>query len=480
MFSGFWADHWTYTLDLINSFNSIFPDKEEEMLWDSAKIPFFLSPSVVKPRSSRYVLVDDVQRPGKKTVRIYKSVSQWGEPDFPHSRHNALMNIFKDPSYVSSSDGTAGAWQQTAQKKTFTVAPITKLSMLALLKFSTLDPYGMGVEMEGGKPGWNDAMNGLPGIIGSGMAETYELLLIVRYVRKVVLQYDRSVSFPKEFSDLLDGLSAALDVYSASDQKAGDDFTYWDTSNHFREVYREATLAVFDGTMIDWSTKHFVALLDAAETKILGGITRALDTNGGLSPTYFYYECVDYDVIENATTSSKVVTAKKFELHTLPLFLEGPVRYLKTVDDVELKREVYANTKASEIYDKELKMFKISGSLTNMRQEIGRMMAFSSGWLENESVWLHMSYKFYLELLRGKLYDAFYLEIKTGLVPFMDADVYGRSPLEAASFIVSSVFPDKKLHGASFLARLSGSTAEFLSMWELIMQGKKTYKQTYK
>ena len=32
-----------------------------------------------------------------------------------------------------------------------------------MLKFSTLDPFGMGVEMEGGKPGWNDAMNGLPG-----------------------------------------------------------------------------------------------------------------------------------------------------------------------------------------------------------------------------------------------------------------------------------------------------------------------------
>ena len=42
--------------------------------------------------------------------------------------------------------------------------------MLAVLKFSTLDPYGMGVEMEGGKPGWNDAMNGLPGILGSSMA----------------------------------------------------------------------------------------------------------------------------------------------------------------------------------------------------------------------------------------------------------------------------------------------------------------------
>ena len=42
---------------------------------------------------------------------------------------------------------------------------ISKLIILGMLKFSTLDPFGMGVEMEGGKPGWNDAMNGLPGTI---------------------------------------------------------------------------------------------------------------------------------------------------------------------------------------------------------------------------------------------------------------------------------------------------------------------------
>ena len=43
------------------------------------------------------------------------------------------------------------------------VTVISKLCILGMLKFSTLDPFGMGVEMEGGKPGWNDAMNGLPG-----------------------------------------------------------------------------------------------------------------------------------------------------------------------------------------------------------------------------------------------------------------------------------------------------------------------------
>lgn len=54
----------------------------------------------------------------------------------------------------------------------------------------------------------------------------------------------------------------------------------------------------------------------------------------------------------------------------------------------------------------------------------------------------------------------------------MDPIKFGRSPLEAASFIVSSAFPDKSLHGSGFLARLSGTTAEFLSMWNTMMMGQ--------
>jgi hypothetical protein len=148
---------------------------------------------------------------------------------------------------------------------------------------------------------------------------------------------------------------------------------------------------------------------------------------------------------------------------------------MKTIGQADQLQAIYTNVKQSELYDSQLQMFKISGSLKKMGQEIGRMVAFSPGWLENESVWLHMSYKFYLELLRGKLYDAFYLEISTGVVAFMDSKRFGRSPLEAASFIVSSAFPDKKLHGAGFLARLSGSTAEFLSMWIILTQGHQPF-----
>jgi hypothetical protein len=116
-------------------------------------------------------------------------------------------------------------------------------------------------------------------------------------------------------------------------------------------------------------------------------------------------------------------------------------------------------------------MYRLSESLVGQSYEIGRMMAFAPGWLENTSIWLHMSYKLYLELLRAGLYTEFWSEVKTGMVAFMDPKVFGRSPLEAASFIVSSSYPDARLHGTGFLARLSGSTAEFLSMWHLMMQG---------
>ena len=139
---------------------------------------------------------------------------------------------------------------------------------------------------------------------------------------------------------------------------------------------------------------------------------------------------------------------------------------------LEIQYFIINFSQASNLYDTKLQMYTLSESLADMGPEVGRMKAFSPGWLENQSIFLHMSYKFYLELLRSGLYKEFYEEIKTGLVPFMDNEVYGRSPLEAASFLVSSAFPDAKLHGASFMARLSGSTAEFLSMWQIMMMGK--------
>ena len=47
--------------------------------------------------------------------------------------------------------------------------------------------------------------------------------------------------------------------------------------------------------------------------------------------------------------------------------------------------------------------------------------------------------------------------------------------LENSSFIVSSAYPDPKLHGNGFVARLSGSTAEFIHIWLLMCLGDKPF-----
>jgi hypothetical protein len=454
-------------------------DKEEHLLWDSDPIPFFISPTVVLPRHLRYSLVNNPDSPASSptsTIRVYNAIAAMGSPLYPPARATAMSEIWGDASsFVADASGAGNAWQRSVMggNRPFTVTVIAKLAMLGLLKFSTLDPRGMGVEMEGGKPGWNDAMNGLPGLIGSGMPETYEMLRILRFVSTAVTKYARAVDFPTEFAVFLGALGVCMERYQLSGKTVQDDFVYWDSTNAARELYREATVAKFAGTYTSLSATTLLALLTAAEHKVEQGIARALALNDGFSPTYFHYECTDFDIITPApyTAPPTQVVAKSFALKTLPNFLEGPTRQLKTVPDLARRAEVYRRTRASAMYDAKLQMYMLCESLADMAQSIGRMKAFSAGWLENQSIWLHMSYKFYLELLRGGLYDQFFHEIQTGLVPFMNNKVYGRSPLEASSFIVSSAFPDPKMHGSGFLARLSGSTAEFLSMWMLMMAG---------
>ena len=50
-----------------------------------------------------------------------------------------------------------------------------KILTLVVNKLASLDPCGVGIEMEADRPGWCDAMNGLPGLLGSSVNETIEL-----------------------------------------------------------------------------------------------------------------------------------------------------------------------------------------------------------------------------------------------------------------------------------------------------------------
>mmetsp|Transcript_739 Transcript_739/g.1564 ORF Transcript_739/g.1564 Transcript_739/m.1564 type:complete len:927 (-) Transcript_739:373-3153(-) len=465
--NGFWTDHFTYNLDLIHNFLAVYPDKKAQMLYDAPPIPFFFSPGRVANREDKNMLADN-----QGNVRQYDAVTS------PSTKHDMLDEMYGETDYVGNKQ--AGAmWQRTPDKKVFKVPVISKVVLLVVNKFAILDPLGMGVEMEAGKPGWNDAMNGLPGLFGSEMPSAYELHELLDFAATTVDEVGREVALPEELSELLEAIDAELSKLEEGDST---DFDYWDAVHTALETYRDATEVFFSGKMVDWSAEKLgkaTGILGRMHKRMDQGIARALsyapDKGHKVSPTYFRYTVTTYELVGyNTARGLPTVRVKGFEPEALPLFLEGPTRHLKTLKHAPLdaKRAVYTAVKNSTLHDNKLDMYKVSESLKGQPFEVGRMMAFDSGWLENESVWMHMSYKFYLELLRAGLYEEYFDEIRKGVVCFMDPELFGRSPLEAASFIVSSAFPEESQHGSGYLPRLSGTTAEFLSMWNHMMMGE--------
>jgi hypothetical protein len=148
---------------------------------------------------------------------------------------------------------------------------------------------------------------------------------------------------------------------------------------------------------------------------------------------------------------------------------------VKIIADRQEAERLHIRVMESPLYDQPLGMFRICSSLAGETHEIGRARVFTPGWLENESIWTHMSFKYLLAMLEAGLYDEFFTHFWKALPPNMDPQVYGRSILENCSFIVSSAHPDKSLHGAGFVARLSGVAAEFLSIWRIMMAGKNPF-----
>ena len=185
-------------------------------------------------------------------------------------------------------------------------------------------------------------------------------------------------------------------------------------------------------------------------------------------PSYFAFEATDY-VEENGG-----IRVNEFKAIVVPRFLESYVHNFRLKHSEERKHQLYDEVRDG-LYDEKLKMYKVNESLEKASFELGRCKAFTPGWLENESIWLHMEYKYLLELIKNGLYEEFIEDFRTCAVPFMDPDVYGRSTLENSSFIASSANPNPKIHGRGFVARLSGSTAEFIDMYEIMMFGRNIF-----
>lgn len=443
---------------------------------------YFFSTASVKPRSEKYVLDMTVDGKGYHVLQLDATYFDQEKVD-------------EQRSFVDRSTGHLGIeanWQRTEVGEPFMSSGIAKLLHLGAIKYAMRDAWGMGVEYEGDKPGWLDSMNGLPGMVGSGMPETYELKLLLQYVKKVVHTYKRDVVIPNELLKMITTVNESLEILKAFDYEEEESpstdvpkhlFEYWDVCSAARENYRNDVQFYFSGNTTSLSAEVIVEMVDEWLEQIEIGIARSFkfategfgdDGTSGIPAAFFAYEVTDW--VENGNRNAMghpLVNAKAMRVKIFPLFLEGPVRYMKTIqDDPEKMEDMYNRVLVSGLRDDKLKMYYLSASLTGQSYDMGRQIAFAPGWLENQSIWLHMSYKYYLQLIRGKMYEQFFSEMRGGgILPFMDPDVYGRSLMECSSFIASSAFPDPSIAGKGYLARLSGSTAEFMDIWKLMFIG---------
>jgi len=431
---GFWIDHWTYCLDLIESYLGLYPESLRDLLMGERIFYFYHNTHTVLPRDRRYI-----QTP--EGVRQFQSVSE-DEKDIQAEATGHRLRV------------------RNGKGDIYYTHLMAKLLCLIVNKVATLDPSGIGIEMEADKPDWYDALNGLPGLLGSSLNETIELKRFCQFLLSALttLELGEEGALPlfEELADFIRELAGVL-------RKDRDPLAYWHKANDFKEHFRNRTRYGIAGEELDMSVRDIREFLQLVLHRTDAALERA-KTKDGLLDSYFYHEVKEFH-IETTAEGQEVVRPKAFQLHRLPLFLEGFVHALRVTPDSARARKLYRRLRRSPLFDRKLKMYKVNADLSDETLQIGRSRIFPRGWLENESIWIHMEYKYLLELLRCGLYREFFETFRDVLVPFQDAQRYGRSLLENSSFIVSSAHSDPALHGRGFVARTSGSTAEFVHIW---------------
>jgi hypothetical protein len=344
-------------------------------------------------------------------------------------------------------------------------------------KIASLDWDGIGIEMEAGKPGWCDSLNGLPGLFGSSLCESLEIIrmcrLLLKHINPGNFPESNTILLFEELYIFINGLNEAILHFQRSDSlnRSG---AFWDQSHTLKEEYREAVRFGISGEEIKVEINHLINFIqncqEFAETKITNSPEEIIYKDG-IPYTYYINEIVEFDRISSEPDAQIIPT--KIQKKPVSLFLEGPVHYIRVYP--ETADSIYQSVRSSGLFDKKLKTFKSCDTLENESFEIGRIKAYPSGWIEHEAIYTHMQYKWLLEILRAGLYDQFFLEIKSAFPPFLDPQIYGRSILENCSFIAGSANPDQSIHGRAFQPRYSGVTSEMLNIWFLMVVGQQPF-----
>ncbi len=433
---GFWVDHWIYNLDLLDNYISVFPEKKTWLFYEKNDFTFHDSDHMVRPRREKYVLTSD------RKLRQYGSVVH-----SPQKQQLIAERTFQ-VNKVRGAHGTGDIFQTNL---------FNKLLALVIVKISALDPAGVGLEMEADKPGWCDALNGLPGIVGSSSHEMYQLYRLVRFMHDTVLPLspNKAIDLPSEVYSFQRDVQDGLEMYQ------GGSFTpSWDKLATAREDFRSRTFLGLSGKTRNIRIQEIRTFLTRVSDALVRAQKKTVDPATDLPTSYFYYDVDGQSLAEGWRQS---LDKLEWTQHRVVPFLEGAVHAMRAMAPA-VSRKFHKTVRRSALFDTKLEMYKLNAPLPKEKTELGRIQVFAPGWLENESIFLHMHYKYLLALLRSGLVDVFYNELSKGLIAFRDAETYGRSTFENSSFVASSAFPDPHYHGRGFVARLSGATSEFLSM----------------
>ncbi len=444
---GFWTDHWSYNLDLIEMYLSMYPEREFRFWFEDKEYTYFDTPYFIAKRKEKCVLTEN-------GVRQYKSVR------FDKEKAHLIDTRSEYKTKVRTLYGKGSIYRTCL---------IVKLLSLLATKIMNLDPYGVGIEMEADKPNWYDSLNGLPGLFGSSSAETMELLRLTKMLLSVLEKFKDEIHSLLLFEELSSLMQQQKNCLFCID----DPMEYWKKEGEIKENWRERTFYGISGKEEAKNIEEIISYLMKVKKVLESAVDKAVDGKNGIVVTYFYYIAKEWKELGTFDEEGRpYVEILRFEQHRLPLFLEGFVHYLRIAENESAIRRVYDVVKRSPLFDSKLSMYKVCASLKSESLEIGRCAVFTPGWLENESIWLHMEYKYLLELLKRNVSPEFYTDLIKTAICFQKPQVYRRSITENSSFLVSSAFPDRTQWGRGFVARLTGSTVEWLNIWLVLCVGR--------
>ncbi len=368
----------------------------------------------------------------------------------------------------------------------YTSTLLQKLAAVVITRLASFSPSGLGLDMEAGRPGWHDSINGLPGIFGSSTSEQFQLQRLIEFLLQslgeVIERNGPLLNLPEELDGLRNSVAAALTAYE-HDGDSVRDFNYWDRTTSAKEQYRARVRDGFSGTEVDIALSELEKFLVNGLAHVRRALVRAVDERSGLPLTYYRHDPEAWEPVRGEDNKAKrhplgtPVRVTAFKVRPLPLFLEGILHSMRTqAENPEAGRELHRKLRASPLFDRDLGMYIVGDSVKDCGPEVGRIWAWSPGWFENENVFLHAEHKYILNCLRAGLCDQAWADFRNCALPFQPMDRLGRNPMENASFIMSSRQPNEGYAGRAYQPRSSGTTAEVLEFMLLALFGTQPFR----